>query len=56
MPTRDDLNTARRDAYAFIQRRPGPASPLDLFSVNGYIGPDTSGIATGSRERAGASG
>lgn len=38
MPTRDDLNTARRDAYAFIQRRPGPASPLDLFSVNGYIG------------------
>lgn len=38
MPTRDDLNTARRDAYAFIQRRPGPASPLELFSVNGYIG------------------
>ncbi|MEB2351871.1 MAG: hypothetical protein OZ924_10700 [Burkholderiaceae bacterium] len=38
MPTRDDLNTARRDAYAFIQRRPGPASPLDLFSVNGYVG------------------
>ncbi|MCC6801219.1 MAG: hypothetical protein IT325_13975, partial [Anaerolineae bacterium] len=38
MPTRDDLNTARRDAYAFVQRRPGPSAPLELFSVNGYVG------------------
>lgn len=46
MPTRDDLNVARRDAYAFIQRRPGPASPLELFSINGYVGSISEPIAS----------
>ena len=46
MANRDDLNTARRHAYAFIQRRPGPASPLELFSINGYVGAVSEPVAT----------